>query len=109
MHAQVSKRYYNAHALVDVTLSAVFEPPLMDGRFPDGVHPLIKDPKIIFSVPTLIHKGARSVPIEPDIRKYHACPLADNFGRNRSSMAPKSSSACLLSSTRISGLLKSDL
>jgi hypothetical protein len=67
MPAQVSKRYYNAHALVDVTLSVVFEPPLMDGRFPDGVHPLIKDPKIVVSVPTVIHKGARSVPTEPDM------------------------------------------
>ncbi|EIE21740.1 molybdenum cofactor-binding domain-containing protein [Coccomyxa subellipsoidea C-169] len=55
---KVSKRYYNAHALVDVTLSVVFEPPLMEGKFPDGVHPLVKHPKIIVSVPTVIHKGA---------------------------------------------------
>ena len=54
---QVSKRYYNAHALVDVTLSVVFEPPLMEGKFPDGVHPLVKHPKIIVSVPIVIHKG----------------------------------------------------
>lgn len=55
---QVSKRYYNAHAYVDVTMSVVFEPPLMDGKFPDGVHPLVKQPRIVASVPTILPSGA---------------------------------------------------
>ena len=54
---QVSKRYYNAHALVDVTIALEFKPPLMDGKFAEGVHPLVQDPKIVVSVPTIIHKA----------------------------------------------------
>ena len=53
---QVSRRYYNAHALVDVTVSAVFDPPLQQGE-PES-NTKITEAKIVVSTPTVIGKGA---------------------------------------------------
>ncbi|BDA47143.1 Xanthine dehydrogenase/oxidase [Coccomyxa sp. Obi] len=69
---KVSKRYYNAHALVDVTISVKFKPPLMDGKFPGGVHPLVQDPKIVVSMPTVIHKGGNCGPDKVEWRAIRA-------------------------------------
>lgn len=54
----MSKRYYNSHALVDLTISAVFDPPLKDGKFSGGKPPKVLEPILVISVPTVIHKSS---------------------------------------------------
>ena len=57
---QVSRRYYNAHALVDVTLSAVFDPPLEDGAPARGAR--IRQPRFVISTPVTIPTGVHMQP-----------------------------------------------
>lgn len=74
---QVSKRYYNSHAFVDLTVSAVFDPPLMDGKCAGGKPPRVLDPVVIISVPTVISKspGDRSLmPAQAHSKKHFLRP-----------------------------------
>ena len=61
---QVSRRYYNSHALVDVTLSAVFDPPLREGA--PSCDTRVRQPRIVVSTPTTIRQGAHNLCIAPD-------------------------------------------
>ena len=52
---QLAKRYVNAHALVDLSLSAIFDPPLGSGGSVSTK--TVQEPCIIISTPTVIEKG----------------------------------------------------
>jgi hypothetical protein len=56
---QVSRRYYNSHALVDVVLAAEFDPPLREGVPSRGTR--VRQPRIVVSTPTTISKGAHNL------------------------------------------------
>ena len=53
---QLAKRYVNAHALVDLCLSAVFAPPL--GSSSPASTKIVQEACIVVSTPTVIEKGA---------------------------------------------------
>ena len=53
---QLAKRYVNAHALVDLCLSAVFDPPL--GSSGPASTKTVQEVCIVISTPTVIEKGA---------------------------------------------------
>ncbi len=52
-HVQLAKRYVNAHALVDVCLSLVLDPPQCNGASAQK----IVNACIVISTPTIIEKG----------------------------------------------------
>ena len=58
---QLAKRYVNAHALVDLCLSAVFDPTL--GSSKSASTKKVQEACIVISTPTVIEKGALS-PLE---------------------------------------------
>ena len=53
-HVQLAKRYANAHALVDVAVSLVLDPPERNGAKAQKV----VDTCIVIGMPTVIEKGA---------------------------------------------------
>ena len=58
---QLAKRCVNAHALVDLCLSAVFDPPL--GSSGPASTKTVQEACIVISTPTVIEKGA-PLPLE---------------------------------------------
>ena len=55
-HAQLAKRYYNAHALVDLSVSAT-----LDQTVDNGSAQKVEDVCIIISMPTVVEKGALTI------------------------------------------------
>ena len=52
---QLAKRYYNAHALVDLCVSAELDQTKRNGQ--SGTSQTVKDVCIVVSTPTIIEKG----------------------------------------------------
>ncbi len=57
-HMQLAKRYYNAHALVDLCVSAVLDKTTCDRH--SATSQMVKEVCIIVSTPTIIEKGVHS-------------------------------------------------
>lgn len=87
--AQVSRRYYNSHALVDVTLSAVFDPPLKDGKLAENAK--VRSPRIVVSSPVTISKGAPCV----DVRQA-VCDMVAHFSTAALTLKSESTAAGML-------------
>ena len=55
-HVQLAKRYYNAHALVDLCVSAVLDQSGSNGQSAGAQR--IREVSVVVSTPTVVEKGA---------------------------------------------------
>ena len=75
---QLAKRYVNAHALVDLCVSAVFDPPL--GSSGPASTKKVQEACIVISTPTVIEKGV----LPPLERSAGGAPLRCHSVENTS-------------------------